>query len=133
MDRIYKMMKRDNKGFTLVELMVVLLIIGILVAIAIPIYNSTQKNAKAKADKANVRTLNGATAQWAAENDPIKDLSDTTLTVQQNDLVPTYLKEWPTHPFGKEYKWIQATTNKNGEWKSDSDGVDYDVPSGGGG
>jgi prepilin-type N-terminal cleavage/methylation domain-containing protein len=28
MDRFYKMMKRNNKGFTLVELMVVLLILG---------------------------------------------------------------------------------------------------------
>jgi len=46
MNTICKKLKRDSKGFTLVELMVVLLIIGILVAIAIPIYTKTQENAK---------------------------------------------------------------------------------------
>jgi prepilin-type N-terminal cleavage/methylation domain-containing protein len=86
MDRIYKMMKKNNKGFTLVELMVVLLIIGILVAIAIPIYNSTQKNAKIKACDANVRTINGAVAQCAAE----KGIEPKNVTdAQLND----YLKD----------------------------------------
>ena len=60
MEKICKMLKRNNKGFTLVELMVVLLIIGILVAIAIPIYNSTQAKAKEKACAANLRTIDGA-------------------------------------------------------------------------
>ena len=55
MDRFYKMMKRDNKGFTLVELMVVLLILGILVAIAIPIYNNVTGKANLNAIAANLK------------------------------------------------------------------------------
>lgn len=58
---------RDRKGFTLVELMVVVLIIGILVAIAIPLYVSTQANAQKRACQANLRTLMGALSQYRAE------------------------------------------------------------------
>jgi prepilin-type N-terminal cleavage/methylation domain-containing protein len=58
---------RKQEGFTLVELMVVVLIIGILVAIAIPVFNSAKKNAQRKSCFANQRTIDGACNSYQAE------------------------------------------------------------------
>lgn len=58
---------RKQEGFTLVELMVVVLIIGILVAIAIPVFNSAKKNAQKKSCFANQRTIDGACNSYQAE------------------------------------------------------------------
>ncbi len=51
---------RNKRGFTLVELMVVVVIIGILVAIAIPIYNGVQARAQESACFANQRIIDGS-------------------------------------------------------------------------
>jgi type II secretion system protein G len=117
MDRFYKMMKKDNKGFTLVELMVVLLIIGILVAIAIPIYNKTQENAQKRACQSNLRTLDGAAAQYhaakgnypnAANYDDLANLTEDDVFVGNNG----YIKELPQCPSsGADYKY-DATEGK---------------------
>lgn len=48
---------KNKKGFTLVELMIVVVIMGILVAVAIPIYNSVTKGVEKRACEANIRIL----------------------------------------------------------------------------
>ena len=66
-----QMQRKDNqKGFTLVELMVVVVIIGILIAIAVPIYKNIQTNAATNACKANQRSIEGAYQVYRADNAP---------------------------------------------------------------
>ncbi len=49
-------MKKNNKGFTLAELLIVVAIIAVLVAIAIPVFSSQLEKSKEATDIANVRS-----------------------------------------------------------------------------
>lgn len=54
----------NKKGFTLVELMIVVVILGILVAVAVPIFNSVTKNARKKSCLSNQRIIKGNLEQY---------------------------------------------------------------------
>ena len=64
-------LRKDSNegGFTLVELLVVVVIIGILVAIAFPVYNNIVSHANRVTVEANLRTIESAVTQFSANNE----------------------------------------------------------------
>jgi prepilin-type N-terminal cleavage/methylation domain-containing protein len=67
LQNLMRKMKKGDKGFTLVELMIVVIIIGILIAIAIPIYRNIQSNAELRACQANLRSIKSQLEVWKAD------------------------------------------------------------------
>ena len=67
LQNLMRMMRKDKKGFTLVELMIVVVIIGILIAIAIPVYRSIEANAKKRACQANQRSIKSQLEVYKAD------------------------------------------------------------------
>ena len=61
--KIRKMLKQEE-GFTLMELMIAVVIIGILGGIAIPVYKGVQERAKYAVGEANAQMLNRSIVHW---------------------------------------------------------------------
>ena len=84
-----------RRAFTLVEIMIVILIIGILLAIAVPNFITARENSQQKACWENQQKLEAAKHMWIMDYG--KASSDTPAMA---DLVPEYIKvtpECPTH------------------------------------
>ena len=74
-------MFRSQKGFTLIELMIVVVIIGILAAIAIPNFIAMQSRAKEGSTKANMHTFQLAAEDWGVQHDGAYGPTADTVTV----------------------------------------------------
>jgi len=92
--KLMRKARKNQKGFTLVELMVVVVIIGILTAIAVPVYNNVTAKAELGAIQANLRTIDGAIMMMTStEADEDVDTVDEAIA-----LLPSYLQAVPTSP-----------------------------------
>lgn len=76
----------NKKGFSLVELMIVVVIMGILVAVAIPLYGAIQDNAKNKTCKNNMVALRSNASNYFASNDVKVDATSLASTFDDKQL-----------------------------------------------
>lgn len=100
---LWRKLRQEEQGFTLVELVVVVVILGILAGVGIQQFGNVQERARQSAHEANVKVLTSAAQMYAL----LTDVQSTrTITKESEDqLVPDYLAEWPNSPWddGTDY------------------------------
>jgi len=97
--RFFNKRIHNRKGFTLIELIVVVAILGILAIIAIPRLAGIQENANQKAILSNIKMLNNAAATYAADN----NVDQSTVTDTMLTTAPALVATMPAGPKGTTY------------------------------
>jgi prepilin-type N-terminal cleavage/methylation domain-containing protein len=80
-----------QRAFTLIELLVVIVTIGIMAAIAVPVFNGVFERAKATKDMSNLRQLGAATQMYMNDNNGVVF---STATSWMTQVSPKYISRW---------------------------------------
>jgi prepilin-type N-terminal cleavage/methylation domain-containing protein len=99
--------RRRKGGFTLIEIMIVVLIIGILLAIAIPNFMRAREVSRGKACIANLKQIQTAKEQWAMDFKKADTATPADMTALTSDDAANekgaYIKTAPSCPSSGAY------------------------------
>lgn len=124
--------KRDTSAFTLVEIMVVVIILGILAATIIPQFMGTTQDAKISAAKSQVAELESAVERYYVQMDRyptadegLKVLVDAPSNDDDKKWRGPYIKQLRDDPWGHAYQYAYPGTHHPTSfdiWSSGADG-----------
>ena len=97
-----------KSGFTLVEIMIVVAIIGLLAAIAIPNFVKARTASQTSACVANLKQIEGAIATWALEMKKVN--SDHVALTDISGTATSYIKVTPSCPASGTYTLVDVQT-----------------------
>ena len=92
--------KKARRAFTLVEIMIVVLIIGILLAIAVPNFVKARESSRQKACIANLKQIEAAKEQWAMDTKASPTDTPTAAVLYGST---AYVKTTPSCPSNGTY------------------------------
>jgi prepilin-type N-terminal cleavage/methylation domain-containing protein len=76
LNKLMNMRQQNEEGFTLIELMIVVVIIGILAAVAIPIFMNQQRQAMEASATSDIRSIQRSMNIYQVQNSALPDLND---------------------------------------------------------
>jgi prepilin-type N-terminal cleavage/methylation domain-containing protein len=122
-----------KKGFTLVEIMIVVAIIGIIIAIAVPAFLRARENSRGRACQENLTKIDGSKEQYALE---FKLANAATVTMAQllepngSGVGTGYLKREPICPAGGTYTVGAIGTDPSCSTSAPAWAVQHVIPQG---
>lgn len=131
MFKFLKEKKKDNKGFTLVELVIVVAILAILVGLLAPQYTKYVEKSRKSADVSNMDEMVKAVQVWAVDRETSKDTTDlndvtivltTTSVTISDENVKKGIKEYVPDVENIKVKSTQWTSNPTAKIKITKDG-----------
>lgn len=118
---MFKKLRKNEKGFTLAELLIVVAIIGVLVAISIPIFTSQLEKAREATDAANLRSAYAEVSADMLTNDNMSNVKNIPVNATQTE------EQWQSNASNiggknvnaktKGNNWVVSAVNNNGSWE----------------